>query len=292
MTPLEFIDKWEASRLKERSGAQEHFIDLCRLLDLQTPAEADPEGETYCFEKGAKKDIGRDGFADVWKRDCFAWEYKGKHADLDKALDYVRRYTPGLDNPPLLIVSDMETIRIHTCWTNTVSQTHEIRLHDLENAESREKLKWAMTEPEWLKPGITRHAVTEQAASTFAGIAHSLREKGNDPQVVAQFINRLIFCMFAEDVGLLPKDLFTRVLGQSKARPDLFVKFASELFGAMANKSGTVGFDEIEWFNGGLFNDDHSLALDKAEIEAVYSAAKLDWSEISPVVIRCSPQPG
>lgn len=285
MTPLEFINKWEASKLKERSGAQEHFIDLCRLLNLQTPAEADPEGETYCFEKGAKKDIGRDGFADVWKRDCFAWEYKGKHANLDRALEYVRRYNPGLDNPPLLIVSDMETIRIHTCWTNTVSETHEIKLHDLEDAESRAKLKWAMTEPERLKPGITRHAVTEQAASTFAGIAHSLREKGNDPQVVAQFINRLIFCMFAEDVGLLPKDLFTEMLEQSKTKPGLFVEFASSLFGAMANKGGIVAFKEIEWFNGGLFNDDFALALDKAEIEVVYNAAKLDWSEIEPSIL-------
>ena len=258
MTSLEFIHKWEASRLKERSGSQEHFIDLCRLLELPTPAEADPAGETYCFEKGAKKDTGRDGFADVWKRGCFAWEYKGKHADLDRALDYVRRYTPGLDNPPLLIVSDMATIRIHTCWTNTVSQTHEIKLHDLEDADSREKLVWAMTAPERLQPGLTRHAVTEQAAGAFAGIARSLREKGHDPQGVAQFVNRLIFCMFAEDVGLLPKELFTCMLGRSQARPELFARFASELFGAMANKGGTVGFDEIGWFNGGLFNDDHS----------------------------------
>ena len=32
VTPGEFIAKWQASELKERSAAQEHFIDLCRLL--------------------------------------------------------------------------------------------------------------------------------------------------------------------------------------------------------------------------------------------------------------------
>ena len=285
MTPRTFINKWSASKLKESSASQEHFIDLCRLLELPTPVEADPEGESYCFEKGAKKDIGGDGFADVWKSGCFAWEYKGKHANLDNALDYVRRYIPGLDNPPLLIVSDMETIRIHTCWTNTVSERHEIGLRDLEDVECRNKLKWAMTEPERLKPGLTRQAVTEQAASRFAGIAHSLREKGNDPHDVAQFINRLIFCMFAEDVQLLPNDLFTRMLERSKRRPDLFLSFASNLFGAMSKRDGIVGFDEIHWFNGGLFNDNSTLVLDEKEIEVTYKASKLDWSVIEPSIL-------
>ena len=54
MTPYEFITKWRASALKERSAAQEHFIDLCRLLGEPKPAEADPSGETYCFEQGAR----------------------------------------------------------------------------------------------------------------------------------------------------------------------------------------------------------------------------------------------
>ncbi len=105
MTPYEFIDKWRASALKERSAAQEHFIDLCRLLDEPTPAEADPSGETYCFERGARKDTGGDGWADVWKRHHFAWEYKGKRADLDAAFGQLRLYALALENPPLLIVS-------------------------------------------------------------------------------------------------------------------------------------------------------------------------------------------
>ena len=72
MTPGAFIDKWRASVLKESTGAREHFIDLCRLLGEPTPAEADPSGERYCFERGARKDTGGDGRADVWKRGCFS----------------------------------------------------------------------------------------------------------------------------------------------------------------------------------------------------------------------------
>ena len=114
MTPGEFIAKWRASELKERSVAQEHFIDLCRLLGEPTPAEADSTGGRYCFERGARKDTGGDGWADVWKRHCFAWEYKGRHADLDVAFNQLRQYALALENPPLLIVSDMSRFRIRT----------------------------------------------------------------------------------------------------------------------------------------------------------------------------------
>ena len=64
--------------LKERSASQEHFIDLCRLLGEQSPAEVDPYGDTYCFERGARKDSGGEGLADVGKRHHFACEHKGR----------------------------------------------------------------------------------------------------------------------------------------------------------------------------------------------------------------------
>ena len=284
MTPGEFIAKWRASELKERSAAQEHFIDLCRLLGEPTPAEADPTGERYCFERGARKDTGGDGWADVWKRHCFAWEYKGKHADLDAAFNQLRQYALALENPPLLIVSDMARFRIRTNWTNSVSLTHEFGLDDLADAAIRDKLKWAMSDPERLRPGESRQALTERAAATFAVLAQSLRERGHEPQVVAHFVNRLVFCMFAEDVGLLPADMFTRMLQQARKQPEEFAAMARALFGAMAT-GGLVGFEAVAWFNGGLFDDDAALPLAKSEIETTLEAAALDWSEIDPSIL-------
>ena len=284
MTPNEFIAKWRASELKERSAAQEHFIDLCRLLGESTPAEADPTGERYCFERGARKDTGGDGWADVWKRHCFAWEYKGRHADLDAAFNQLRQYALALENPPLLIVSDMARFRIRTNWTNSVSLTHEFGLDDLADAATRDKLKWAMSDPERLRPGESRQALTERAAATFAVLAQSLRERGHEPQAVAHFVNRLVFCMFAEDVGLLPADMFTRMLQQARKQPEEFAAMARALFGAMAT-GGLVGFESVAWFNGGLFDDDAALPLERSEIETTLEAAALDWSEIDPSIL-------
>ena len=79
----------------------------CRLLGEPTPAEDDPTGDRYCFERGTRKDTGGEGWADVWKRHHFAWEYKGKHANLDAAFRQLLQYALALENPPLLIVSNM-----------------------------------------------------------------------------------------------------------------------------------------------------------------------------------------
>ena len=284
MTPGAFIAKWRASELKESSAAQEHFIDLCRLLGEPTPAEADPTGEHYCFERGARKDTGGDGWADVWKRHCFAWEYKGKHADLDVAFGQLRQYALALENPPLLIVSDMARFRIRTNWTNSVSATHEFDLDDLADAGTRDKLKWAMSDPERLRPGESRQALTERAAATFAELAQSLRDRGHDAQSVAHFVNRLVFCMFAEDVDLLPDNMFTRMLEHARRRPDEFENLAHDLFGAMST-GGRIGFEAVAWFNGGLFDDDAALPLDRDEIDTALKAAALDWSEIDPSIL-------
>ena len=284
MTPYEFIAKWRASELKERSASQEHFIDLCRLLGEPTPAEADPTGEAYCFERGARKDTGGDGWADVWKHHHFAWEYKGKRADLDAAFGQLRLYALALENPPLLIVSDMLRFRIRTNWTNSVSKTYEFGLDDLADAATRDRLKWAFSDPERLRPGKTRQSLTEQAAESFATVAQALRKRGHDPHLVAHFVNRLVFCMFADDVGLLPGHMFTRMLEQARRTPAQFADLAGDLFRVMAS-GGRIGFEIVDWFNGGLFDDGTALPLEKSDIETVLSASNLDWSEIDPSIL-------
>src|SRR5438874_5433190 len=76
MPAADFIAKWRAADLTERAAAQSHFRDLCELLGEETPTNADPKGESYAFEKGATKTTGGEGWADVWKRGCFGWEYR------------------------------------------------------------------------------------------------------------------------------------------------------------------------------------------------------------------------
>jgi type II restriction/modification system DNA methylase subunit YeeA len=282
MTPEQFVVKWRASTRPERAAAQEQFTDLCRMLEEPTPGD-DPTGEVFAFEKGANKSTGAGGWADVWKAGHFAWEYKGKGKDLDAAFAQLQQYAGALGNPPLLVVSDMQRFRIHTAWTNTVTKIYDYTLEDLLNAKVRGIFKAVLSDPEKLRPGLTRQALTELAAEQFAALARRLRERGHDPQRVAHFINRLVFSMFAEDVELLPGKMFQRMVMRCEHKPERFETMAGTLFAAMRT-GGLVGFEEVEWFNGGLFDDDAALPLDKDDVKAVLAASKLDWSEIDPSI--------
>ena len=86
----------------------------------------------------------------------------------------------------------------------------------------RQQLKWVLSDPERLKPSKTRQALTEQAAAEFAKLAQRPRERGHPSETVAHFINRFVFCMFAEDVDLLPNKMFKRMLEHTIARPEEF----------------------------------------------------------------------
>ena len=284
MTPESFIAKWKASTLKERSASQSHFNDLCDLLGVDQPIAADPKGEWYCFERGASKTAGGEGWADVWRRGAFGWEYKGKRKDLKVAYGQLQQYAVALENPPLLVVSDMERIIIHTNWTNTVSETHEIVLHDLLNHAKRELLRNVFVNPERLKPKKTIDALTKEAADKFASLAIRLRDRGHEAHQVAHFIIRLVFCMFAEDIDLLPRQIFTQILNRAYTNPSIGSQLLADLFEKMKN-GGLFGIDQIAWFNGGLFDDATVAELSKDDFELVGQAAMLDWSDIDPAIL-------
>jgi type II restriction/modification system DNA methylase subunit YeeA len=284
ISPQQFVHKWRGVTLKERSAAQEHFLDLCHLIGHPTPAEDDPTGQRFTFEAGADKQRGGQGWADVWKRGCFAWEYKGKHADLGKAYQQLLQYRESLLNPPLLVVCDIERIVVHTNFTNTVKQTVEIGLDDLLTPGGVERLRAVFTEPERFKSSQTSEQVTEQAAQEFARLASLLREQDDDPHRIAHFLIRLLFCLFAEDIDLLPKNLFGNLVARTRSQPHAFAGQLRQLFGAMAS-GGWFGADEVRHFNGGLFNDETVLPLDRTGLDILTRIARLDWSSIEPSIL-------
>ena len=285
MTPGEFIAKWRASELKERSASQEHFIDLCRMLGEPTPAEADPAGDRYCFERGVRKDGGGAGWADVWKRHHFAWEYKGKHADLDAAFRQLRQYALALENPPLLIVSDMARFRIRTNWTNSVSRSHEFTLEDLAEPDARNLLKWAMTDPERLRPEMTRQTLTAQAAADVRGTrAIPARPRPSPGSGGALRQPARVLHVRGRCGGSCPTRCSRGCWNRRGVPRAEFEDMARSLFAAMV-AGGRVGFEAVPRFNGGLFEDDATLPLDAGEIDIARQAADLDWSEIDPSIM-------
>jgi len=287
LAPGAFAAKWRGVTTTEKAASQEHFIDLCRMLGEPTPHEADPTGEHYAFEKRVSKAAGGDGFADAWKRDFFAWEYKGKDKDLRAAYVQLMGYKDDLGNPPLLVVSDLERIEIHTNFTGLSPIVKLVTLDDLaadDPSDALQLLRDVFTAPEELRPRIQPAQITEQAARHVAEIAQSLRSRGHDPQRVAHFLDRILFCLFAEDAGLLPKGIFSRLSQASRGRSDVFTTALADLFAKMSKDGGLFGTEEIDWFNGGLFESGDVLPLIGSEINTLLEVSKLNWALIEPAI--------
>jgi hypothetical protein len=287
LTPAAFAAKWRGVTTTEKAASQEHFIDLCRMLGEPTPHEADPTGSQYAFEKRVAKAGGGDGFADVWKRDFFAWEYKSKDKDLKAAYVQLLAYKDDLGNPPLLVVSDIARIEIHTNFTGLSPVVKTVTLDDLaadDPSAALALLRGVFTAPEELRPRIEPAQITEKAAKHFAEIAQSLRSRGHDPDDVAHFLDRILFCLFAEDAGLLPKQILSRLSQASKGRPEVFSTSLGELFAKMSKDGGLFGTEEIDWFNGGLFDSADVIPLTSTEITTLLEVSKLNWALIEPAI--------
>ena len=256
------------------------------------PAQADQTGDSFAFEKRVSTNDDGKGFADVWKRGCFGWEYKGKHRDLAAAYRQLLRYREDLENPPLLVTCDQERFEIHTNFTGTRPQTYRFKLDDLLSAAPTancalpplEVLRAVFFDPEALRPDAARARVTEQVAAEFTKLADSLEWRGTDPQRAAHFLMRLLFCLFADSIGLLPDHLFRQMIELDRSNPPNFTRKLRQLFAAMSTSGSTFGLHDIHYFNGGLFADDEVFDLDRSALGMLHAAAALDWSRVEPAI--------
>jgi type II restriction/modification system DNA methylase subunit YeeA len=280
----QFAAKWKAVTLKETAAYAEHFNGLCALLGEKTPAEADPAGTFFTFQKGVTKAGGGKGFADVWRRGCFGWEYKGKHKDLRAAYDQLLQYREALENPPLLVVCDLNTFVIRTNFTGFPTRKHEFDLDGLAaDPKNLDLLRRAFADPYSLKPDLSQEQVTAGIADRFSKLADGMRGRGVPPDAAAHFLMKLMFCMFAEDIGLLPRDLFTRTVANSVAQPARLSKLLGNLFASM-NAGEPFGADDVYRFNGRLFEDAEVVDLTAAEAAELLACARCDWSAVEPSI--------
>ncbi|MCB9134394.1 MAG: class I SAM-dependent DNA methyltransferase [Anaerolineales bacterium] len=289
MTPHQFVQKWSQILLNEIAMAQSHFNDVCALIGHKTPTDADPTGEFFTFEASVQKAGGGGGRADVWYKSKFIWEYKGAHADLDKAYQQLLLYRESLGNPPLLITSDTKQILIHTNFTNTVKKVYTIDFEAILSGQGVELLRRAFHDPESFRPEETQEAVTRASADAFIRVARTLQDwakaegRQEDPERLAHFLIRLLFALFAEDMKLLPEMVFTKLVEAHKGNPANFRTALRGLFSAMRDGQ-MFGFYAIRYFNGGLFDDDYVPDLPGGILHDLAEACLQNWASLEPSI--------
>ncbi len=283
MLPQEFVSKWRGNTSTERQVYQQHFLDLCALVGHGTPAALDPENKFFTFEAGAAKLGGGNGFADVWYKGHFAIEYKGPSKSLTAAYEQLLQYRESLENPPLLVTGNTQELYIHTNFTSSTKQVVHVTLDDLLTPAGIQHIRNLFYNVEAFRPEKTAAQVTEEAAIRFGELAEYLRKWGHQPDEIAHYLIRVLFCLFAEDIKLLPHDLFTRLIDAGRSKPKQFTGQVTQLFQAMAD-GGYFGEHVLLYFDGGLFDGAPILDLDADAIKLLHRIAMLDWSSIEPAI--------
>jgi hypothetical protein len=278
ISPREFVARWREASFGERQGAQSFFNDLCGLAGHATPAGyGDPEA--FTFEKAVPG-----GFADTYYEGHFGWEFKGRDAQLDRAFDQLLRYQVHLKTPPLLIVSSFQTIRIQTNFPGMETARYDVGIGEFEQPERLELLRDVFFAPHRFRHRLRSvDAVTRETAAVFQSIVVDMERHDVDPERLARYLNQLVFCLYAEDAGLLPAGLFTRIVAQRYRDPATFDRAIRSLFAQMAT-GGFSGADEIAHFNGDLFNTVDTVELSTTALQRLGEACERNWRDIEPSI--------
>ena len=186
---------------------------------------------------------------------------------------------------------------VHTKFENAPTRVYKFTLDDLLIARDTptsalppaEVLRALFTDYNVLRPDRTAARVTRAAAGDLLRLATRLeldtRAEPLTREQIARFQMRIVFCLFADSIGLLPKHVFRDlVLSDDRFSPTLFRRKLRPLFQAMSEKEGIFGSHTILYFNGDLFNGEGPIELDKTDLDILASAAGHDWSHIEPTV--------
>lgn len=136
------------------------------------------------------------------------------------------------------------------------------------------------------RPGATPRIVnvekvSAEVADLVARLYRSVRDqhpKREDD--VIRFTLQCITAMFAEDIGLLPKNYFTSLLYVGARQGDV-EKRLCDLFVQM-NTQDIAGQRVVPYFNGGLFTKTETLPLGSAQLVALTKAAEANWTHVDP----------
>jgi hypothetical protein len=313
-----FIARWEKAGGSELANYQLFITELTALLGLPPPdpASADNAENAYVFERrvdfhhaDGSTSTGR---IDCYRCGCFTLEAKQSGLAMQstawdaamlkahaQASNYARALPADEGRPPFVLVTDVgRHIGVYADFTRSGATyipfpdalSHRIYLDDLRRPEIRERLCAIWRDPLALDPARRSARVTREISAKLARLAKSLEAAGHPPDLVAGFLMRCLFTMFAEDVGLLPPETdphsFSRVLRDMRADPEHLPHLLRQLWADMNTGAAFSGVlrAPVPHFNGGLFAEPEALALSKEQIDLLIDAAGADWREVEPAI--------
>jgi hypothetical protein len=199
--------------------------------------------------------------------------------------------------PPFLLVSDIGyCIDVYADFQRSGKgyapfpdrRRFRITLDELRDPDVRDRLAAIWQNPMALDPSAEAARVTREVAAHLATLARDIEAREQNADRVAAFLMRLLFTMFAEDTGLIPKGSFTALLRKLRDRPENLAPQLTALWKAM-DEGGFVGAlgeagETVRRFNGYLFKETTAIPLTSGEIDVLIAAASADWRQVEPAI--------
>ena len=155
--------------------------------------------------------------------------------------------------------------------------------HEIPVAAHLDKLRYAFFAPVELRSDRSVDTVTRETANLFQAIVADMEEHTDDPERLARYLNQVVFCLHAEDAGLLPGTPFSQIVREHFKNPALFDQAIGNLFGQMA-KGGMFGATPVAYFNGDLFNNSDTVELSSLALGRLAEATEKNWRNIEPSI--------
>jgi SAM-dependent methyltransferase len=116
-------------------------------------------------------------------------------------------------------------------------------------------------------------------------VFNHLVDRGVERQAAQRFVLQSVMAMFAEDIGLLPRHLFSRAVTDAVEGASAY-DLLFGLFREMNRPGVTPGgrFAGTPYFNGGLYREIGPFELEPGEVQLLLLAVSDDWSQVRPAI--------
>jgi type II restriction/modification system DNA methylase subunit YeeA len=227
-------------------------------------------------------------FADLLWRPLLLLEMKKRGEKLERhyrqAFDYWLYLVPN--RPKYVLLCNFDEFWIYDFNIQLDEPLDRVQLDDL--PRRFEAFNFLFPTPKTPLFKNNQVAVTRKAADKMAELFNRLVGRPDKPlprDKAQHYVLQCVLALFAQGIDLLPHGKFSELLDECR-KGDNSYDLIGGLFRQMASPTPAEGgrFQDVQYFNGGLFKVVEPVELNVTDLWNLEEAAKEDWSMVKPAI--------
>jgi len=281
-----FVHEWKDTK-EERSWAQAYWYAFFQIFGIKARSLG-------LYEKLVKKLNGDTGRIDFFAPGKFLVEHKSQGENLDSAFLQASEYMMGLhedERPRYIIVCDFARFRIFDLETQSEHEKEvEFTLEELSDVSNLRRFSFLMDED--VREYVPEEDISVRAVRAISELYHALHSSNYPREELAPLLTQLVFCFFADDVGIFNPNTLRRYLEENSSEDGTGIgEHVRSIFEILDTPTADrqKGMHEtlaaLPYVNGGLFKQQHkTIFSSRAVREMLLKCMGFNWARISPAI--------